>query len=151
MSKLSPERRAELDALARQKSGSLPAESGRTSLDRRLDDRDSVVSIFGGAVRKGAWEPPERLSVVALFGGVKLDFSQADMLEGVSRVDVFAAFGGVEIRVPPDIHVETRGLGIFGGFGHYAQRAPEDDAPLLRIHGLALFGGVEVKPAKPRA
>ncbi len=58
---------------------------------------------------------------------------------------MLSLFGGVQIVVPPDIHVETRGLGIFGNFGHLQQRAEEEDAPVLRITGLALFGGVDVR------
>ena len=38
-----------------------------------------------------------------------------------------------------------RGQGIFGGFSHHAQRADEEDPPLLRITGIAIFGAVEVK------
>lgn len=110
-----------------------------------VEDRESIVALFSGAVRKGAWEPPERLAVYAIFGGVLLDFRDADLLEGTTEVVILALFGGVEIRVPDDIDVECRGTGIFGGFGHTVQRAGDEGAPLLRISGTAIFGGVEVK------
>ena len=145
VSKLDDKRRAQLDALARRSDGDLPARLAGRDLDRRVDERDSIVSIFSDVNRMGQWEPPERLSVFTMFGGVELDFCDADLLEGTSELDVIAIFGGVEIRVPPGIHVETRGLGIFGSFSHLHQRADEPDAPVLRIKGLALFGGVEVK------
>ena len=103
------------------------------------------MSIFSGVHRKGSWEPPEALSVFSLFGGVHLDYREADLLEGRSEIKVLSLFGGVQIVVPPDVHVETRGLGIFGNFSHLQQRAEEEDAPGLRVTGLALFGGVDVR------
>jgi hypothetical protein len=54
--------------------------------------------------------------------------------------------GGVEIIVPPGIQVETNGVGLMGGFasgGDVAETA-RPDAPVLRIGGLALMGGVEI-------
>lgn len=145
---LSEDRRRQLDELARRESDSLPVARGARGEAAPVhpdDDHETVFSIFGGASRKGNWEPPSRLSVFCLFGGAELDFREADMLEGVTEVQIFCLFGGAGIKVPPDIDVETRGQGIFGGFSHHAQRADEDDAPRLRITGLALFGGVEVK------
>jgi hypothetical protein len=53
--------------------------------------------------------------------------------------------GGVEIIVPDDIDVETEGTGIMGGFEHFAHTSDDPDAPLLRITGFAIMGGVEIK------
>ena len=40
-------------------------------------------------------------------------------------------------------------MGIFGGFDQKAEGPGQPGAPVLRIKGAALFGGVEVK-RKPR-
>jgi hypothetical protein len=45
------------------------------------------------------------------------------------------------------VHVD--GMGIFGGFDQKAEGPGQPGAPVLRIKGAALFGGVEVK-RKPR-
>jgi ABC-type xylose transport system permease subunit len=102
---------------------------------------------LGGAERKGAWEPPARLDVIAIMGGVELDFTEADLLEGETVVEVLAIMGGVKIIVPGDIDIESgSGLGIMGGFASVSHRADsDDDPPLLRIRGVALMGGVEIK------
>ena len=63
------------------------------------DERGTAIAIFGGSARKGSWEPPARLSVFSLFGGVEVDFSNADLLEGTSEVEILVLFGGVEIKV----------------------------------------------------
>jgi hypothetical protein len=115
------------------------------------DARGTIVGIFGGARRSGPWEPPARLLVVSLFGGVHLDFCEAEMLEGETVVEVYALFGGAEIRVPPDIDVVTEGLGLFGHFGQRDQRGTDSQPPRLRVKGFALFGGVEIKGPRTRS
>jgi hypothetical protein len=153
MKKLDEERRAQLDELARRNPVDLPARRGPVELEPGVvdpaDQRGTVVALFGGATRNGSWEPPARLSVFSVFGGVELDFTNADLLEGTTDVQILAIFGGVGIKVPPDIDVESQGQGVFGNFSHYCQRAREEGAPLVRIKGLALFGGVEIKVKKP--
>jgi len=122
----------------------------RDDVPARLEDHEVaessyVIAVMAGAVRKGNWEPPEDLRVLAVMGGSKLDFREADLLEGITEIQVLAIMGGVEIVVPPDVTVDMRGLGVMGGFPNLVHRAPEEDAPVLRIRGLAVMGGVEVK------
>ncbi len=109
------------------------------------DDVDTVIAVMSGAVRKGQWEPAGRFRVLAVMGGVELDFRDADMLDGTTEIDVLAIMGGCKIVVPPDVAVEVTGSGFMGGFTHLRHRPPEHDAPLIRIKGLAVMGGVEVK------
>ena len=124
-----------------------------------------ILSVFGSNTRGGYWEPPERLEVLALFGGAKLDFRDANLYSGETIVNCFAMFGGIEIIVPADIEVDANGTGLFGGFEHKAlkqrrrglfgrrssrdeEHEPFDDdeePPILKIRGFALFGGVEIK------
>ncbi len=113
------------------------------------DEVGSVIAVLGGAVRKGPWDPPARLRVFAVMGGVELDFREATLFEGETIVEVLAVMGGVNIIVPPDIDVHTSGTGFLGGFASVSQHAKEPGAPLLRINGLAIMGGVEVKVRKP--
>ena len=58
-------------------------------------------------------------------------------------------FGGVQIIVPPGLAVEVHGTAIMGGFQNVnrAPAHPDPDAPLLRVHGLAFMGGVDVRCA----
>ena len=66
---------------------------------------------------------------------------------GVTEISVFAILGGVEIIVPPDLQVESGGIGILGGFdcAEEVRRGYDPDAPRLKINGLAILGGAEVK------
>lgn len=83
--------------------------------------------------------------VGALFGGADLDLRQASLAEGAA-LDIFVAFGGVEVKVPEGWYVELNGFPVFGGLDNKTagdQLPP--DAPRLRIDATVLFGGVEVK------
>jgi hypothetical protein len=64
----------------------------------------------------------------------------------VTEVHAVAFWGGIEVIVPPWLPVETSGVGIMGGFEHRQDSPPTDDpdAPVLRISGVAIMGGVEV-------
>ena len=111
-----------------------------------VDQHQVVVAIMGGAERKGVWSPPANLYVVAFMGGSLLDFRDAQLGPGVTNVMVLAMMGGVEIVVPPGLRVESIGMGIMGGFEHAGQYAGEPgDGPVLRISGVAIMGGVEIK------
>lgn len=144
---------AELDALL----AGLPALDAAPSPDRsrlptRPVDRQQIVATFGrGAERRGRWAPSTQLSVVAVMGGVVLDFREAQLTAGVTDVNVLAVMGGVQIVVPPGLHVDSSGIDIMGGFEQVgAGRFPVDSsAPVLRIRGVALLGGVEIEELGP--
>jgi hypothetical protein len=106
---------------------------------------------MGGAERRGSWTPPRQLNVIAVMGGVELDFREARFAPGVTEVTCFAMMGGIEITVPPGVHVETSGMGLMGGFAHSGSAdAPADpNAPVLRIGGVAIMGGVELNVRFP--
>jgi len=109
------------------------------------------LAILSGSDRKGSWVPPQKLNTLALMGGIGLDFREAKFGPGVTEVTILAIMGGVDVIVPPGITIETAGMGIMGGFDSYSQTVLSDDpsAPVLRIRGLAIMGGVEVKMLLP--
>ncbi len=111
----------------------------------RPDDSTTVVAVFGGSQRTGLWNPPAHVRSVAVFGGVDLDFRQAELAPGsLTHVHCFATFGGVSICVPPTVNLVTQGLGIFGGFAG-KNRQVDPAAPTVKVTGLAVFGGVDVR------
>lgn len=109
----------------------------------------SVIAVFGGASRKGEWVVPAQLTAFAMFGGVELDLTRVTFAQAESEIVAVAVFGGIEITVPEGLTVHVDGVGIFGGFDQKAEGPGQAGAPVVRIKGAALFGGVEVK-RKPR-
>ncbi len=92
---------------------------------------------------------PAQLTAFALFGGVELDLTRATFAQDEVELLAIAVMGGVEITVPDGLTVQVDGMGIFGGFDQRAEGPGLPGAPLLRVKGAAVFGGVEVK-RKPR-
>lgn len=117
----------------------------------RVKDRELVVAVMGGNGRKGRWTPARHSVVMAVMGGAELDFRDAVMPPGVTEVQIYAFWGGVEILVPPDMHVESTGFAVMGGFDHAAEDAvePSPGAPSLRITGIAVMGGVDISVRRP--
>ncbi len=112
----------------------------------------SMIAVFSGAIRKGVWRPAPRTRLVAVFGGAELDFREAKLAPGMTEVNCRCVFGGAKITVPPDLPVVVEGVGVFGAFSETGDLldAPQDDAPWLRVTGVAVFGGVEVEVVKPK-
>jgi hypothetical protein len=127
-----------------------PADATAVALPGQAAGSQLLVAVMGGAVRRGAWSPPPSLNVLAVMGGAELDFRDARM-GPLTQVNIFACMGGVEIVVPPGVRVEVNGIALMGGFDHRAMSGstPPPGAPVLRIGGFALMGGVEVSVRLP--
>lgn len=112
----------------------------------QIPKRRLVWAIRRGASRQGPWTVASRTLVLCFAGGMTLDFREAILGPGKTRVTVFCKFGGLTLIVPSDLPVEVRGLGIFGAFDRPDELAkPVDRAgPSLRIDGVSTLGGVSV-------
>jgi hypothetical protein len=106
-----------------------------------------LVAIFSGVSRKGAWHPQPVMRVLAVFGGVELDFRDAVLPGKEIVLTATAVLGGLEIIVPPEMRVVDNGTAIFGGreIAGDSEEASSPDAPVLRIEGACILGGIEVK------
>jgi hypothetical protein len=120
-----------------------------TAGTRHLRQTETFAAILGGSERKGAWRPARSSRAFALLGGIELDFRDAVMPPGVTEISVFCMLGGLEITVPPELNVELSGIPVLGGFENNAG-AGSAAGPTLRINGVAILGGVEVKAKGPR-
>ncbi|MEX2281731.1 MAG: DUF1707 domain-containing protein [Gemmatimonadota bacterium] len=155
---------AELDALLSDLKVSLPpvlatkaasapaAPAARTPAPAPAEIRQhqTLVAIMGGVERKGSWLPARQNQLFAMMGGMQLDFREARMGPGITEITVVCCMGGVEIIVPPDMSVDAGGIAIMGGFAHSTPAPPaHPDAPVLRINGFVLMGGVEIQVRLP--
>jgi len=121
--------------------------SGQLAKSRR---GSRMVAIFSGTSRKGVWHPEPVIDVITVFGGAELDFREAVL---PARRMVFPAtpvLAGERITVPPEMQVVDNGIAILGGReikGGGGSIGP--DSPVLRIEGICVLGGMEVR-RKPR-
>jgi hypothetical protein len=130
-----------------------PSPARRTDLAPVTGRRQLIIAIFGGAMRKGQWNVEPKMAAVTIFGGASLDFREVQLPLQMS-LHATSVFGGVDIVVPPEVRVIDSGIALFGGrdTGSGTPESAAPDAPVLRLTGLTLFGGLSLrhKQRKPK-
>jgi hypothetical protein len=110
----------------------------------------TIFAFMGGVERRGHWTPTRRNVVIAIMGGVGLDFRDVQLPPGETEVFLVCMMGGAEIIVPPDLVVESSGIAIMGAFESVSPaRSSDPDAPVLRLNGVCVMGGVEMVVRRP--
>lgn len=113
-------------------------------------DHQYIVAIMSGVERRGRWQPAKNNYAFCFMGGGSLDFRDVMLPPGVTEVNAFCFMGGLEVIVPPDLNIDMGGFAIMGGFAHEEGLANGPaDAPLLRINGFVLMGGVDLQVRLP--
>jgi Domain of unknown function (DUF1707)/Cell wall-active antibiotics response 4TMS YvqF len=106
----------------------------------------TAKAVFSGLARRGQWVVPTHYQVKTVFGGAELDLREARLESHEVTIDVKAVFGGVDIVVPDDVIAIVDGTAVFGGFDDKVSTSqPAQGAPVVRIGGKAVFGGVSVR------
>lgn len=129
-----------------------PEQASLQAVDRAQTGDQFSLSIMGGSEKKGAWTIARTHTSLAIMGGNDLDLTKATFAHQDITISAWAIMGGITIYVPEDVRVKCDGVAIMGGFGVIEDEdvtidlatLPEN-APLVRVTGLALMGGVDVK------
>jgi hypothetical protein len=110
-----------------------------------VGDRINSFNVFSGSELASHSKQFKGGSVSAVFGGAEIDLRDS-LPAPDAELDIFAAFGGVEIRVPDGWQVQVRGMPLFGGIENATVKdSLPPDAPVLPINATVLFGGLEIK------
>lgn len=111
-------------------------------------------AVMGGSSSIGPWHIARHHTSLAMMGGNYLDLREATLSAHETVITVVTLMGGIEIVVPEDVRVISEGFGIMGGFGvedHPSCTLRIDDipasAPIVRIRGLGVMGGVGITRA----
>jgi predicted membrane protein len=116
-------------------------------LGSRTETGDKVNSfnVFSGSEIASHSREFQGGSISAIFGGAEVDLRDAVPTPD-AQLDIFTAFGGVEVKVPDGWQVEVKGLPLFGGIENAtAKETVAANAPRLSISATVLFGGLEIK------
>ena len=116
--------------------------------DTDSNDSFSALGLFSGSSVRSVSQQFQGGSATALFGGVEIDLREAQITpeQMEARVEVFVAFGGIEIVVPQGWNVIIKGIPLFGGWDNKTlNKGYEPGAPVLKLNCLVMFGGLEVK------
>lgn len=121
-----------------------------TKVATHAREHQHFIAVMGGVDKRGAWQPAAKTWCYSLMGGCSLDFREALLPPGETELTIIAVMGGAEIIVPPGMRVDCDAIAIMGGVDHPAESAPPDpNAPVLKINGFMLMGGVEINVRNP--
>jgi cell wall-active antibiotic response 4TMS protein YvqF len=102
-----------------------------------------VFAFFWGADRR-VRGPMSHAEVSAVMGGCDLDLRDAVPTSDPVIVQVFAMWGGIDVRVPPDWLVQNEAWPILGGVVDNTQ-TPMQPTRRVILRGMAFMGGVEIR------
>ncbi|WP_327288985.1 DUF1707 SHOCT-like domain-containing protein [Streptomyces sp. NBC_01198] len=123
-----------------------PAPAARGYAGDGSGENPNLVGILGGAERKGRWRVGHKITAVAILGGVEIDLSEATFTAPELVIHCTAVLGGVSIRLPENVTLRGGGvIGIMGGSDVKAYESTDPGAPVVRVDGVAFWGGVEAK------
>jgi predicted membrane protein len=106
----------------------------------------SALAIMGGVARRSSSQAFTGADLTAVMGGCEIDLRQASIVPGGEAViEVFAFWGGIDIKVPEDWTVVMRAMPLMGGVEDKT-RAPQGSShKRLLIRGIVVMGGVTIK------
>jgi predicted membrane protein len=115
--------------------------------ERAIGDTHSTVSamaVLSGVNRGNTSKTFRGGDITAVLGGCQIDLRQAT-IEGEAVIDVFAMWGGIEIKVPENWSVSGRVTPVLGGYEDKTRPLRDGTNQRLLVRGLVIMGGVEIK------
>jgi predicted membrane protein len=104
----------------------------------------SAMAILGNVERRNNSQDFRGGSATSVMGRCEIDLRAAAISSGNEPVlEVFAMWGGIEIRVPPDWTVVSHVDPIMGGYEDHTQ-PPKEESKRFLIRGAVIMGGIEV-------
>jgi predicted membrane protein len=101
--------------------------------------------MLGGFERNISSANFQGADLTAVMGGCEIDLRQSSIADASPVIDVFAFWGGVEIRVPQNWNLEVKAWPILGGVVDETEQTAGPGAPVVTVKGAAIMGGVGIK------
>jgi hypothetical protein len=125
--------------------------AGDTAEDSREEPAASsnsiltATAILSGVVRRNNSPDFRGGDATAIMGGCEINLRAANITAPhEATLEVFAMWGGIVIKVPPDWTVIGRVDPILGGYDDKTVQ-PKDESKRFVIRGSVVMGGIEVK------
>ncbi len=103
------------------------------------------LALFSGADIHCNSQDFKGADLMAVFGGLDVDLRDVTVFDRPAKIDVFTAFGGIDIIVPEDHTVKIKGLPLFGGWSNKANKSIASEEADIIISAFVIFGGMDVK------
>jgi len=113
--------------------------------DESPADRLSAVAILVGFKRSSSSKDFRGGNLTAFLGGCDIDLRDASIAAGEASLDVFAFWGGIDVKVPEDWAVELRVLPVLGGSEDKTRQPQNLTGKKLVVKGTVFMGGISIK------
>ncbi|MET0939081.1 MAG: hypothetical protein ABWY51_07660 [Gaiellaceae bacterium] len=111
-------------------------------------DEVTLMAVFDGVELRSEAKAFRGGSMFAWYGGIEADLREAQLAPD-ARLSVTALFGGIALRVPPEWRIEKDIVAVAGGYDVSGAEPEDPEAPVLRLEGRALCGGIAVSRKPP--
>lgn len=109
-----------------------------------FSNNPEYTAVMSGIETKNACQDLLGAKLVAVMGGIELDFSEAVVTRDIV-IHVTTVMGGIDIRPPRNVRVCVKSTPILGGVDNKAASLPADAvAPQVTILCTAILGGIDV-------
>lgn len=105
----------------------------------------NMLAVMAGVTRRSLAKTFRGGEATAIMGGCEIDLRDATIDQGGATIDVFAFWGGIEIKVPQGWRIENRVFALMAGAEDSTKGTAPPGAPVLVVRGLVVMGGVEIK------
>ena len=132
-------------SLVRQAIGRQRAVEGSRSGMLESDSYIKGFALMGGIVRSSNSQDFRGGELTAVMGGCEIDLRHASIKEGEAQLEIFAFWGGVEIKVPEDWAVIVQVVPIMGGVEDKSIPPKGGTSKKLILTGHCIMGGAEIR------
>ncbi|MCI0707889.1 MAG: cell wall-active antibiotics response protein [Ignavibacteriae bacterium] len=105
----------------------------------------SHIAVMAGIEGSNTSQDFRGGELTAVMGGMEIDLRQAVIKDGDAVIEIFAMWGGIELRVPKEWTVVIEGVPIMGAFEDTTQPPKGGSTQRLIIKGTVVMGGAEIK------
>ena len=114
--------------------------------------RRVMLGIFWDSRRAGPQPLEDQITAIALLGDAVIDLRQAKVTSKEITIRAYALLNDVDVIVPEGVAVELSGVSVIGDNRNTVKPAPAGTSRfVVKIHGHALLGDVQVFHGNPRA
>jgi predicted membrane protein len=105
-----------------------------------------VTAILGASERRINSQDFRGGEITVFMGGCEVDLRRASIVPTHQAViNIFAMFGGVEIRIPDDWTIVSEVEVLLGGFDDKKTDQPKNESKRVIIRGTVVMGGIEIR------
>jgi hypothetical protein len=103
-----------------------------------------VIGLIGGGHHRGKFRGVGTINAVHIISGEDIDLRDVELEGGELLLNSYSVIGGGDIYVPDDVEVDMGGFSLIGGHEMKGAENSRPGAPVIRIRGYSILGGVTI-------